>query len=379
MTTTEQPSEPLTEVLIPSFPNDVALNILARVPRQYHPVLSTVSKPIRSAVSSSHFFAVRSLLNCSESITYLNVGSRGHSHVHWFAVHRNPNPTNDGLLQYAPVPPIPVETPLVGSASAAMGSKIYVLGGYTYCNCDGEYVPSSDVWILDCRSHTWERGPSMRYPRDHAEAIGVDGKVYVVGGFPETLWLEVLDPAVGRWEAIPIPIPIPSPDDTEAFLYDLKLVDGKISFRLLGDEEFRLDRTTKTWEVLQNGEDYNGGSCVVDGVSYHLFPGLKVKRFDNKVGEWKELKHVEGGKPNYVWDLKLLNLKGRLVMVFGEMTNDSEMGKKIGIWCAEIDVMKKADGDWCGQTHWSEKVLLLPHLQFNSRFYFVCSCLSASL
>lgn len=299
-----------------------------------------------------------------------------HSHDHWFAVHRNPNPIHNNLLQLAPVPRIPTETGIRGSAYAAVGPKIYVLGGCT--DSEGD-EPSSEVWVLDCRSHTWERGPSMRFPRYNAEAIAVDGEVYVVGGFPAMPWVEVLDPAVGRWEAIPIPIP--SPDTTEAYFYALELVDGKISFMFLGnedDKQFRLDPTTKTWEVLLDDKPYKRGICVVDGVSYRLLHGMKFERFDKRVGMWKELKHVEQGKPKYLWGPKLLNLKGRLVMVFEEVTNDSEMGNKIGLWSVEINVMKN-DGDWCGQTHWSEKVLLLPHLKFHSEFYFLCSCLSASL
>ncbi|EXC25521.1 hypothetical protein L484_009830 [Morus notabilis] len=40
------------EILIPSLPNDIFLQCLACVPRQYHPVLAAVAKPIRSLVSS---------------------------------------------------------------------------------------------------------------------------------------------------------------------------------------------------------------------------------------------------------------------------------------------------------------------------------------
>lgn len=93
------------------------------------------------------------------------------------------------------------EPQVYGSAYAAVGSKIYVIGGYLgsgSSDADSKPEPSSYVWVLDCRSHTWERGPSMRMLCFNAQAAAMDGKVYVVGGVPGKSWIEVLDPAVGR-------------------------------------------------------------------------------------------------------------------------------------------------------------------------------------
>ncbi|KAL4345795.1 hypothetical protein AHAS_Ahas11G0314100 [Arachis hypogaea] len=49
------------EGLIPSLPNDVALDCFARVSRSYHSNLSQVSKTVRSFFSSSLFYDVLGL------------------------------------------------------------------------------------------------------------------------------------------------------------------------------------------------------------------------------------------------------------------------------------------------------------------------------
>ncbi|GMN33455.1 hypothetical protein TIFTF001_004170 [Ficus carica] len=398
MSTMEQP-EPPSEVLIPSLPNDIALNILARVPRRYHAVLSAVSKPFRSAVSSPQFFAIRSLLNSAENIVYLNVGSYDLSHDNWFAVHRNLSPvSNNKLLQLAPVPRIPIDAQLNGSAYVAVGPKIYVLGGFT--NEKGGMFLHSNVWVLDCRSHVWEHGPSMPTRCFNSKAAFLDGKLYVVGGVPSNKksWVEVLDLAVGHWEAIPSPVygvSIP--------VYGIELVDGKISIGL-GEHDLRLDPMTKTWGGIENKEPLllDDCHCVVDEVLYHS-SGWRFRRFDKKIGFWKYLKGVTEGKPKYACGPKLLNLVGRLFMAFAEVrfgdTVDSKEGElhfkkkkkkkegKFRVWCAEIDVTEDGDGDWWGRVRWSDKVPLLPERNWGSpRAHFndkvcpyFCECLSVSL
>ncbi|GMN33469.1 hypothetical protein TIFTF001_004189 [Ficus carica] len=123
---------------------------------------------------------------------------------------------------------------------------------------------------------------------------------------------------------------------------------------MLHGEEFRLDPSTKTWEVLPSEEALTTERCVVDGVSNICFGGERFGGFDEKVGRWK------------------------LAVAFAE-TTDLKKGK-VGVWCAEIDVTDDADGNWWGRIHWSDKVLLLPEISWGipeENFYespFSCLC-----
>ncbi|XP_062078464.1 F-box/kelch-repeat protein SKIP6-like [Humulus lupulus] len=358
---------PLPAVLIPALPNDLALNILARVPRQYHPILSAVSKSIRLAISSTQLFTLRSLLNLTETLLYFKVGSLFLDTENWFAIYQKPIVYGrKSLLQFAQLlQPNPIH--LVGSAHAVVGPNIYVIGGTT--SDDANVVkPSSDVWVLDCRSHTWQRGPSMRTPRFDASTAVVDGKIYVIGGRANNSWVEVFDPVAvggGRWEDIPGPL-----DGRIELFTDVEVVDGRICVRV-SNQEIRLDPKTTTWEVTGYDLPYGGREeCVVNGVFHRCDNRGKIEWYDDRNRVWKELKGgVTEMLPKYVCGTKLVNLKGRLVMMWGEVSygssvNGVEKKKKrkkgvVKLWCGEIEVSKNGDcRDLWGEL--VQKVCLLP-------------------
>ncbi|KAL5549881.1 hypothetical protein UlMin_000057 [Ulmus minor] len=73
------------EELIPGLPYDIALNCLSCVPRWHHPVLSAVSKPFKSILSSLDLFNARSLDNFSENLTYVIIPKSISDHNLYFA------------------------------------------------------------------------------------------------------------------------------------------------------------------------------------------------------------------------------------------------------------------------------------------------------
>ncbi|XP_015890976.3 F-box/kelch-repeat protein SKIP6 [Ziziphus jujuba] len=366
------PSPPQPAVLIPSLPDNVALNCLARIPRWHHTRLSVVSKPIRSLLSSPLYFTTRSLLNCTQTLLYLAVRLPHHRNSStWFALYQNPNPNpnpNSTAINTAsnnllvPVPPIP--EPSIGSAYAVLGSKIYVIGGSI------NDVPSSHVWILDCRFHTWELGPSMRVGREFAAAGVVDGKIYVMGGCVvdswarATHWTEVFDPIAGRWEAVPSPVEI-----REKWMHASAVVGGRI-YAMADRGGVVYDPREKVWEGVGSEMDlgWRGRACVVDGVLYCYDYLGKIRGFDVVKDVWKELKGVDKGLPKFLCGATMANVGGRLVVVWeakgggngNRNGNGNVKGKEIEIWCAEIEVAEKEGGDLWGEIHWSEKVLLVP-------------------
>ncbi|EXC19724.1 F-box/kelch-repeat protein SKIP6 [Morus notabilis] len=350
-------TEALPEILIPSLPNDVALQCLARVPRRYHRVLAAVSKPIRSVLSSPHFFAVRSSLNCTELLPYLRIRSRYCHTVGWFTVFgRRPDDGKNDII-VAPVPGDPNDR-LDWSNYAAVGPKIYVVGGIS-----GDCY-STELWIFDCRFHTWERGPSMpTVQRCAAKTVVLDGKIYAIGCWTEeNSWVNVFDTVDGRWEALPSP---------KLRVYG-KEVDG---CAIRGGkvcvwsefEELKFDPATKTWEVFRSGVGsglrWTTQICEVNGMLYctENYKGM-IKGFDERNGVWKEVKIVDntGLLPNHLWKPWMVNVGGRLVIMGWKELQDQivnpELDDKVGVWCAEIEVEKDGDGDFRGEVQWSEMV-----------------------
>ncbi|PON52263.1 F-box domain containing protein [Trema orientale] len=247
----ESMSTTMSKVIIPGLPDDVTLNVLARVPRCHHPVLAAVSKRIRSVVTSPDLFAIRSRLNCAEDQIYLIAHEGTQMPIDWFVVHRKPGGNVNGPI-LAPIPSGPLMYRPDTSAYAIIGPKIYVLGGLT---CKGR--PSSDVWVLDCRSHAWERGQSMQMRRAFTSAAVVDGRIYVMGGCMlkedawarETHWVETLDLVAaeegGRWEWEGIPSS--AEVHSKNFVTFSNVMGGGICI-WAGGEEFRFDPATKAWE-----------------------------------------------------------------------------------------------------------------------------------
>ncbi|KAM6586119.1 hypothetical protein CsatB_013121 [Cannabis sativa] len=355
---------PLPDVIIPSLPNDLALNILARVPRQYHLVLSAVSKSIRLALSSPQLYTTRSILNLTENLLYLKVSSMSLGTENWFAIYRKPivsaDPICNGLLRFARLPPNPHK--LEGSVEAVVGHNIYVIGG----NNSNDYnvvIPSSDVWILDCRSHTWEQGPSIGIPRMHASVAVVDEKIYVIGGWTEESWVEVFDPVIGHWEHIPSPL-----DGIRAISATVEVVNGIILVKF-GEAEFRLNPKTKMWEVSKHNQPYyvNGGTdCKVDGIAYRSRGNRgRIEWYDDRERRWKEVRGVMEAMPQYVCSTELVNLKERLFFMWGDVSYESSSTDGVVKLCGgEIEVSRRNEGD--GVDLWGEvhKVTLLPESTF---------------
>uniref|UniRef100_A0A0D3CV13 F-box domain-containing protein n=1 Tax=Brassica oleracea var. oleracea TaxID=109376 RepID=A0A0D3CV13_BRAOL len=69
-----------------SLPDDIILNVLARVPRRYQPILSCVSKKLRSLVRSSELQITRSLRG-KEDRFYVGFREAYSSYETWDSYH----------------------------------------------------------------------------------------------------------------------------------------------------------------------------------------------------------------------------------------------------------------------------------------------------
>jgi N-acetylneuraminic acid mutarotase len=95
------------------------------------------------------------------------------------------DPATDNWKPLAPMP-----TRRGSPAAAAVGDKIYVIGGATIPPGSKEpavhptrpHVSVATVEEYDPATNTWRQRASMPTPRNHAIAGAVNGKIYVVGG-----------------------------------------------------------------------------------------------------------------------------------------------------------------------------------------------------
>ena len=103
-------------------------------------------------------------------------------------------------------------TPVFAAQGAAVGSEIYVLGGWS-SGPGGKRALSAAVQVLDVERGRWRRAADLPIPVAEATAAAVDGKIHVVSGWSgrgrisETV--QVLDTATGSWsEGAPASLPV---------------------------------------------------------------------------------------------------------------------------------------------------------------------------
>ncbi|GLJ04966.1 hypothetical protein SUGI_0007900 [Cryptomeria japonica] len=111
-------------ILIPGLPNDVALQILARIPREYYcEAIPRVSSSWREAVKSPELFALRKRLRVTESWIYAAV--KDPFFIRWCA--RNSTAEDS---EWWPLPLMREEhRPICGFSCAVIGELLFVIGG----------------------------------------------------------------------------------------------------------------------------------------------------------------------------------------------------------------------------------------------------------
>ena len=88
----------------------------------------------------------------------------------------------------------PLPVPLSGAAAASVGGDIYVFGGNT---SDGS---STATFVFRPRKHRWQRLASAPVEAlSFAQAVALNGKIYVAGGWPNENHLLEYDPATDSW------------------------------------------------------------------------------------------------------------------------------------------------------------------------------------
>ncbi|GFP97332.1 F-box/kelch-repeat protein skip6 [Phtheirospermum japonicum] len=345
VTISATPLPPCPPQLIPNLPDDISLQILARVPRFYHPFLSLVAKSWRSAVKSPELFCIRSLLRTSQFSLYLSL--RIDSALQWYSEQKNPQVRKRSLI---PLPSIPDH--LVGSSILALGPRIYVIGGSI------DDIPSNNVWIFDCRFNTWEMGPKMRVAREFCAAGERNGKIFVMGGcnvdnWARSInWAEVFDPETGLWASVPSAIEV-----RDKWMHASAMIGSK--FYAMADRGGVVyDVGSGEWGNVPKRLDlgWRGRAAVVDGVLYCYDYLGKIRGYDVGTDVWKELRGMEKDLPKVLCSSTMVNLDGKLCVVW----EGKGKGNEVDVMCAEIEVRRDVDGGLSGAVLWVDVILVVP-------------------
>ncbi|PIN26864.1 hypothetical protein CDL12_00357 [Handroanthus impetiginosus] len=337
-------ASPCPPPLITNLPDDVSHQILARVPRFHYPYLSLVSKSWRFTVNSPEIFRTRSLLRTTQVSLYLSL--RIGSTFNWYS---EQNPQNSKRT-VVPLPYIP-QNP-VGSSVLAVGPKIYVIGGSI------NDIPSYNIWVFDCRFNKWEMGPKMKVAREFSVAGEWNGKIYVVGGcnvdnwVRSINWAEVFDPKTESWAAVPCAIEL-----RDKWMHAGAMIGSK--FYAMADRGGVVyDVTRGEWGNVPKRLDlgWRGRAAVVDNVLYCYDYMGKIRGYDVEEDVWKELRGVDKGLPKFLCSSTMVNLNGKLCVVWEGEKN----GKGMDIMCAEIEVKRDVDGGLSGTILRLDVILVVP-------------------
>ncbi|KAJ0592435.1 putative F-box domain, kelch-type beta propeller, F-box-like domain superfamily [Helianthus annuus] len=336
--------------LIPNLPDEISLEILARLPRICYLNVKGVSRSWKAAVTSSEIYKVRRELGTTEEWLYILTKNHGDK-LFWHAL----DPVSKRWQRLPPVPNVHLEDDyksglsgsrmwnMVGSsiriadavrgwlgrkdgsdqirfcgcAIGAVDGYLYMLGGFNRAsamNC---------VWKYDPVSNSWSEANPMSVGRAYCKTGVLNNKLYVVGGVSRGRGgltplqsAEVYDPQTGLWSEIPsMPFSKAQVLPT-AFLADLlkPIATGLTSYRGklyvpqslycwpffvdVGGEVY--DPETNSWADMPTGmgEGWPAKqagtklSVIVDGDLYALDPSsslesAKIKVYDHQDDSWK--------------------------------------------------------------------------------------------
>ncbi|CAH8262855.1 unnamed protein product [Arabidopsis lyrata] len=361
-----------------SLPYDLIVTILARLSRSYYPKLSLVSKTFRAILASPELYQTRILLSRTETLLYVCLSFPDEANPRWFTLYRKPNQIHttkknkkkkDGSSVHLLAPtPILNSPPVEFSSLLAVGSYLYAFSAAM------EDPPCSNLWFLDCRTHTWLQAPRMRL------AIGnLDGIMYLAAETPDSLKrVEVYNIETQTW------IPVP-PNKRRVKLIHMK---GKLYMNVgkllsLAEKVLPLNPKVRSLEIMSPRDvmafkpevcgafealgldtvntDLNRGSfCMIEEMTYHYDPSVKFRWRKSMGGVWRTLGGLEG-LPKFARysTVKLADCGGKLVVLWDKYVPASGYEEKM-IWCAEISLERRNKEEILGKVEWLDAVLTVP-------------------
>ncbi|XP_019095532.1 PREDICTED: F-box/kelch-repeat protein At5g48990-like isoform X1 [Camelina sativa] len=369
-TKTKKPSFTLSDHLEkPSLPDDLVVSILARVSRSFYTNLSLVSKSFRSILASPELYQTRTLLGRAETFIYVCLRFPDEANPRWLTLYRKkPNQTltkkkkkttkkEDSCVHLLAPTPILNSPPGEWSSLVAVGSNPYAITSSI------EDSPCSNVWFLDCRTHTWLEAPRMRLAHINSD---FDGNMYLAGSSesPDSLsCVEVYNTTTQTWNPVP----------PKKRILEFGNMEGKIYLNLDVDsttkENVALKPKDWTWEMVR-WDTHLGSVCMIDNVAFHYQPCVKIiwRKNRTKGAVWRRLEGLEGlPKFSKYSTVNLVDCGGKLVVLWDKYVRGSGYKEKM-IWYAEISLEKRNNEEIWGKVEWFNAALTVP-----KSYKFVCA------
>ncbi|KAK7373067.1 hypothetical protein VNO80_06463 [Phaseolus coccineus] len=222
--------------LIPNLPDELSLQIMARIPRICYYRIRLVSRRWKATIMGSELYKVRKEIGTSEEWLYLLVRD-GQNKLLWHALD-----PRSGIWQRLPVMPSVVDEensqkgssrfwmwnmvegiriaeiirgllrqkdalddmPFCGCSFGALDGCLYVLGGFSKAST------VKCVWRFDPIKNVWKKVNSMSTGRAYCKTSILNNKLYVVGGVSQgqaglipLRSAEVFDPFTDTWSDVP--------------------------------------------------------------------------------------------------------------------------------------------------------------------------------
>ncbi|CAA7019572.1 unnamed protein product [Microthlaspi erraticum] len=352
-------SSELQPFQITSLPDDIIVDIVARVPRYNYPAISIVSKSFRALVSSPELYRRRSLLGCTEHCLYVVFYNLATVGCRLSILRRKVN--NNHLISICSLPR--------GGSYVTVNSKIYCLF-------------DEIAWCIDCRSHTVQSISNMPQRMERKVAAIIDGKIYVIADclcdVEEVSWsrfskrVMVLDTKTQIWE----------PEITKS---DLKLGSLWQDAVVMEDKIYMTDSSKSVvywpkenkWqaEEMLNTKKWEVGACVVDDVLYYYdVYENELRAYDPKKRWWKVVKGLEELLPKAAgsWSSRTVSYGGKLAIFFHKVS-EARMKTKES-WWAEIALDTRQGGEIWGKVQWCDGVTFF----YDGNLY-VAKCLAVTV
>jgi hypothetical protein len=239
ISTYEDGANPSIPRIIPTLPDELSFQILARLPRIHYLNLKMVSRAWKAAITSRELSWLRRELGVSEEWLYLLTKAQANK-LDWYAL----DLASQKWLRLPPMPSFINEEGSSGRTGSSgfwmwnvVGSSIriadfvrgwfwcrYGLDQMPFCGCsvgvlDGymyviggfsEAVALNCVWRYDPHLNLWQEVSPMITGRAFCKTAFLKDKLYVVGGVSRgrngslpLRSVEVLDPKTGQWSELP--------------------------------------------------------------------------------------------------------------------------------------------------------------------------------